>query len=163
MTCFVFAVYRKIWEKRLIEKGIGKQMGARTWRFGKLSAYAESAAKGLSIWLIKNLLKRRQVTHESNQPPQQKLGIEIRLSRKAFGKKRRKESEVIQSCLTLCDPMDCSPPGSSVHGILQARILEWVATPSPGDLPHPGMEPRPPTLQVDSLPSEPPGKPSYLT
>ena len=37
-------------------------------------------------------------------------------------------SEVAQSCLTLCDPMDCSPPGSSVHGILQARILEWVAT-----------------------------------
>ena len=34
---------------------------------------------------------------------------------------------VAQSCLTLCDPMDCSPPGSSVHGILQARILEWVA------------------------------------
>ena len=36
---------------------------------------------------------------------------------------------VAQSCLTLCDPMDCSPPGSSVHGILQARILEWVAIP----------------------------------
>ena len=36
-------------------------------------------------------------------------------------------SEVAQSCLTLCDPMDCSPPGFSVHGILQARILEWVA------------------------------------
>ena len=35
-----------------------------------------------------------------------------------------------QLCLTLCDPMDCSPPGSSVHGILQARILEWVAMPS---------------------------------
>ena len=34
---------------------------------------------------------------------------------------------VVQSCLTLCDPLDCSPPGSSVHGILQARILEWVA------------------------------------
>ena len=34
-----------------------------------------------------------------------------------------------QSCWTLCDPMDCSPPGSSVHGILQARILEWVAMP----------------------------------
>ena len=34
---------------------------------------------------------------------------------------------VTQSCLTLCDPMGCSPPGSSVHGILQARILEWVA------------------------------------
>ena len=37
------------------------------------------------------------------------------------------ESEVAQSCPTLCDPMDCSPPGSSVHGILQARILVWVA------------------------------------
>ena len=38
-----------------------------------------------------------------------------------------KESEVAQSCPTLCDPVDCSPPGSSIHGILQARILEWVA------------------------------------
>ena len=37
---------------------------------------------------------------------------------------------VTQSCLTLCDPVDCSPPGSSVHGILQARILEWAAMPS---------------------------------
>ena len=37
-----------------------------------------------------------------------------------------KWSEVAQSCLTLCDPMDCSLPGSSVHGIFQARILEWV-------------------------------------
>ena len=37
---------------------------------------------------------------------------------------------VTKSCLTVCDPMDCSPPGSSVHGILQARILEWVAMPS---------------------------------
>ena len=39
-------------------------------------------------------------------------------------------SEVAQLCPTLCDPMDCSPPGSSVHGISQARILEWVAIPS---------------------------------
>ena len=37
------------------------------------------------------------------------------------------ENEVAQSCLTLCDPMDCSPPGSSVHEIFQARVLEWVA------------------------------------
>ena len=37
------------------------------------------------------------------------------------------ENEVAQLCPTLCNPMDCSPPGSSVHGILQARILEWVA------------------------------------
>ena len=39
---------------------------------------------------------------------------------------------VTQSCLTLCNPMDCRPPGSSVHGILQVSILEWVAIPSPG-------------------------------
>jgi len=42
---------------------------------------------------------------------------------------------VAQLCPTLCDPMDCSPPSSSVHGILQAKILEWVAMPPPGDLP----------------------------
>ena len=39
------------------------------------------------------------------------------------------KGKVAQSCLTLCDPLDCSPPGSSVHGILQARTLEWVAVP----------------------------------
>ena len=44
-------------------------------------------------------------------------------------------------------------------GILQARILEWVAMPFPRDLPKPGIEPRSPALQVDSLPNEPPGKP----
>ena len=47
-----------------------------------------------------------------------------------------------QSRLTLCDPMDCSPPVSSVHRILQARILEWVAISYSGDLPHPEIEPR---------------------
>ena len=135
---------------------------------------------------------------------------------------------VIQLCQTLCDPMECSLPGSSVHGIPQVRILEWVAIPfsggsswpgvtpgspalqadsiiwapgkrhicvcccccaqtcpwtaarqappwvgfskqeywsglpcpPPGNLPNPGIEPRSPTLQADSLPSEPPGKPA---
>ena len=46
----------------------------------------------------------------------------------------------LQSCPTLCNRMDCSPPGSSVHGVLQARILEWVACPHP-DLPDPGIKP----------------------
>ena len=67
---------------------------------------------------------------------------------------------VAQLCLTLCDPTDCSPPGSSVHGVLQARILEWVAMSSSGDLSNPGIKPRSPTLQADSLPTEPPGKPN---
>ena len=66
---------------------------------------------------------------------------------------------VAQSCLTLCNPMDCSPPGSSVHEIFQARILEWVAVPSPGDLPNPGIKPGSPALQADYLPTEPQGKP----
>ena len=62
--------------------------------------------------------------------------------------------KVAQSCPTLCDPTD-----HTVHGMLQARILEWQPFPSPGDLPNPGIEARSPTLQADSLPSEPPGKP----
>ena len=54
-------------------------------------------------------------------------------------------------------PMDCSPPGSSVHGILQARILEWIAISfSRGS---PGIEPGSPTLEAGALTSEPPGKP----
>ena len=65
---------------------------------------------------------------------------------------------VAQSCLTLFDPMDCSPSGSSIHGILQARILEWVAMPFSRGSSHPGIEPRSPILQADSLPSEPPGE-----
>ena len=100
----------------------------------------------------------------------------------------------VKSCLTLLDPMECSLPGPSVHGIFQARILEWVAItfskcyayiqwntdseseshsmefsrpeywsgwsfPSAGDLPNPGIEPRSPSLQADSLPVEPQGKP----
>ena len=68
---------------------------------------------------------------------------------------------IAQSCLTLCDPMHYSPPGSPVHGILQAWILEWVAVPFSRGSSCPRMEPRSPTLQADSLPSEPPGKPPY--
>ena len=49
------------------------------------------------------------------------------LGRKAMTNLKKWESEVAQSCPTLCDPMDCSLPGSSVHGIFQARVLEWVA------------------------------------
>ena len=68
------------------------------------------------------------------------------------------------SWLTLCNPMDYSLPGSSVHGIFQARILKCIAIPfsrkgdpSPGS-PDPGIEPGSPALQADSLPPEPPEK-----
>ena len=63
---------------------------------------------------------------------------------------------------TLSNPMVCSLPGSSVQEILQAKILEWVAVPSPLDLPDAGIEPGSPALQADSLPSEPPGLPLYF-
>ena len=59
--------------------------------------------------------------------------------------------------------MNRSLPDSSVHGILQARILEWVAIPSPGYLPSLGCETRSPALQADSLPIEPQGKPLMET
>ena len=68
------------------------------------------------------------------------------------------------SCVWLfATPVDCSLPGSSVHGILQARILEWVAISFSRDLPNPGIEPRSLALQADALPSEPPGKPYTVT
>ena len=62
--------------------------------------------------------------------------------------------KIAQSCPTLCDSVE-------VHGILQARILEWVAFPFSRDLPNPGIEPRPPALQADSLPVEPQGSPVW--
>ena len=62
--------------------------------------------------------------------------------------------KVAQSYLTPCDPMDYT-----VHGFLQARMLEWVAFPFSRDLPNPGVKHRSPTLQADSLPADPPGKP----
>ena len=54
--------------------------------------------------------------------------------------------------------MDCSSSVFSVHGILQQEYWSGLPFPSPGDLPNPGIEPRSPTLQADTLPSEPPGK-----
>ena len=67
---------------------------------------------------------------------------------------------VAQSRPTLGDPTDRQ--GSSVHGILQARTLEWVAIPSPGDPPDPGTELASPSFQVDFSSSEPSGKPKQM-
>ena len=63
---------------------------------------------------------------------------------------------VTQPCSTLWDPMDSSLPGSSIYGILQTRILEWVAIPFPEDFPDPEILSL--ALQADSLQSEPPSK-----
>ena len=66
------------------------------------------------------------------------------------------EVTVVQSCPTLCKSMDYT-----VRGTFQVRIRVG-SYPSPGDLSNPGIEPRSPTLEVDSLPAEPPGKPLYI-
>ena len=58
--------------------------------------------------------------------------------------------------------MGYSPPGSSVHGILQARILEWLPLSSPGDLSNPGIKPGSPALETDSLATELQGKPRIV-
>ena len=92
------------------------------------------------------------------------ISLEIYSSRKNLKKKKIYIyiCLIAQSCPTLCDPMDCSPPGSSVH--VDRGVEYWSSLPcllllhSPGDLPNPGAEPRFPTLQANSLPSEPPGK-----
>ena len=66
-----------------------------------------------------------------------------------------------QSCLTLCDPMDYSTPGSTVYGILQARILTWVSISISGNLPYPGIKPGSPVspeLAGGLFTTEPPGK-----
>ena len=70
-------------------------------------------------------------------------------------------AELLQVCPTPCDPMGCRPAGSSVHGIPQARTLEWVAAPFARDLPNPGVEPEslmPPALTGGSLPLMLPGR-----
>ena len=71
-------------------------------------------------------------------------------------------AQLHQSCLILCDPVDCSPPGSSVHGVLQEKPGVGCHFLLPGDPPDPRVKPTPlvfPALQMDSLPTEPPGKP----
>ena len=73
---------------------------------------------------------------------------------------------VAQLCLPLCSAMDYNPPGSSVHAILQARILEWIAIPTPGDLCDPGIEPASlvSSAVADGIfTTEPPGKPLLAT
>ena len=69
-------------------------------------------------------IRRDQKCTSISSPPGGERGEAARLG-------RRRACSVTQSCLTFCHPMDCSPPGSSVHGISQARILEWAAISSP--------------------------------
>ena len=95
----------------------------------------------------------------SIQPERQHIGDCLCLWKDAliWAAKVKSESEVSQLCPTLCEPMDCSPPGSSIHEIFQARVLEWVVI----FFSRVSSWPRSPTSQADALPSEPPGKPFW--
>ena len=66
---------------------------------------------------------------------------------------------VAQSCPTLCDPMECSHKAPLSMGFSRQEYWSGLPCPSPADLPNPGIKPRSPTLEAESLPSEPPGKP----
>ena len=90
------------------------------------------------------------------------LKVSIRLETRSPVGRAWVRAKSLQSCLTLCNPIYCSLPGSSVHGIFQARILEWVAMPSLRDLPDPGIELASlmsPATTGRFLPLAPPGKP----
>ena len=102
-----------------------------------------------TLWQIKwGKVERRTGFIFLGSKSLQMVTATMKLRHLLFGKKVK----VTQSCPTFCNPLDCI-----VHGILQTRILEPF--PSPRDPPNPGIKPRSPTLQVNSLPAEPPGKP----
>ena len=85
-------------------------------------------------------------TREASQPP-------------LFFSMKESESEVAQSCLTLCDPWTVAHQAPPSMGFSRQEYWSGLPFPSPGDLPDPGIEPRSPTLQADALTSAPPGKP----
>jgi len=87
--------------------------------------------------------------------------LELRAENKTLVKSQvwKVKVSVTQSCLTFCDPMDCSLPRSSVHGILQARTLEWVAIPFSKGPSQPRDQTQVSWIASNSLSSEPPGKP----
>ena len=103
---------------------------------------------GCESWTIKKAEHRRADAFE--------LWCWRRLLRESLGQQGYQTSLSLQLCLTLCDPMDCHKPGSSVYGILQARILEWVAISSSRKSSQPRdqtlLSPVASALQADSLP-----------
>ena len=94
--------------------------------------------------------------HEVAKVPSIKYGITIIIDHlKVYVLFFYSSSEVTQSCPTLCNPVDCSPPGSSVMGFSRQEYWSGLPFTSAGHLPNPGFEPRSPALQADALTSEP--------
>ena len=109
-----------------LEKARAQQGGPRSQEqiffFFNVQPQKKNKQKKPNLGYTKNRLKTKLIPIKLS-----KQDLVMRLVTVAVMKESESESEVAQLCLTLCDPMDCSPPGSSVHGILQVRILEWVA------------------------------------
>ena len=102
----------------------GEGVVIRRWGQGK----RRRGGEGTSLALPRPIHRRkRQTTPDINMQGNALSPAEGRAASVLGGK--TSESEVAQSCLTLCNPMDCSLPRSSVHGIFQATVLEWVAIP----------------------------------
>ena len=111
-----------------------------------------------SLIHINTPIRNKKFFKRENRNPESVAGclfIEAGLTSKMMISNLKSESKIAQSCPILCDPMDCSPPGSSIHGIFQVRVWSGLPFPSPGDLPDPRIEPRSPALQADALTSEP--------
>ena len=103
-----------------ISQGLLQRLAPTSTELGRVSGRDRKGVKIQPPWVVHPFLLHFFPFHE-------KWGMQG-VKRGRLGKvKEKKESDVAQSCLTLCDPMDCSPPGSSLHGIHQARTLEWVA------------------------------------
>ena len=103
-----------------ISQGLLQRLATTSAELGRVSGRDRKGVKIQPQWVVHPFILHFFPFHE-------KWGVQG-VKRGRLGKvKEKKESGVAQSCLTLCDPMDCGPPGSSVHGIFQARILDWVA------------------------------------
>ena len=102
-------------------KGTNKEWWSIQWE--AIMTWPEGQGKGMRLPEPAERQSRGRGTTQQQPQPEAEENNHYQIT----AWQRQSESEVAQSCLTLCDPMDCSPPGSCVHGILQARIPEWVA------------------------------------
>ena len=112
-----YKLQHKTWNIKVLEENTGKKL------------HDKSLWNPFSIWHQKlSQQKQKQTSRITSKRFIPVSGSEF-LKSLEFPKCACVHAKSLQSCPTLCDPMDCSPPGSSVHGILQARILKWVAIP----------------------------------
>ena len=107
---------------------MGPDLGSSPWLTLKEHPFTETCS--LKKNKTQNMLNQEQLSSERCE-----LVVTSQFTKETYSLQGAKtacllHAKSLQSCLTSCNPMDCGPPGSLVHGILQARVLEWVAVPS---------------------------------